>query len=227
MAIINGSNMILYVEGDGAVGSVGVMYPIACDTQCDFEIKVQTIDTSVKDNGYYSSVVAALVSVSLSGTGLVDFSQIMGVAGLQTKILSRATVSYKFTVNVSDTLNVIYSGLGILTDLKITGAVKNAAIFAYMIAGSGAPSVANNIPAGGGVIPQDVTQPYSLSFTATAGQTSYTDSSLIGATILAFFFSGLNIYIGPGSNQFNSTTGTLSWSFSAQSGAQGLVLYKK
>lgn len=229
---IEGKNLIVYVQGDGETGETDELYPIACDRNCSLVINSEFIETTVKDNGYNKTFLPTLVSYQITGDGLTDYSKVMGTQSLQSKILKRRLVSFKFEARQSDTEAVIYSGQGYLQEVSLSGPVNGSATFSYQLIGYGELDIENTIPVegGGGTPVEDMAQLYPLQFTATTAQKTYQNNALIGATLVAFYFSGYTIYSGSDSDEysgFNATTGTISWEFESVNDARGLILYKK
>lgn len=232
MSVIAGKNLLVYVQGDGTIGDTGEVYPIGCDRTCTLVIQSDMIETTIKDNGYNKTFLPTTVSYQISGDGLTDFSKQMGAQSLQTKILNRTLITFKFQAKESDTEAIIYSGQGYLQDVQINGPANGVTTYSYQLIGTGALEIDNTIPVsgGGGTPADDMAQVYRLQFIATDSQTTYQNNALTGATLLGFWLEDHCLYNGTDSDEMaglTSSTGTLTWNYEASNGMRAIIIYKK
>jgi predicted secreted protein len=235
--IINGKDLMLYVYGDGNIGTVDELYPVACDKTCSLEIDSDILETTVKDSGYWKTFLPSFNSAKITGDGLVDYSKTMGLQSLQSKIMQRTLVVFKLVAELSDTEKVIYGGQGYLTSVTVSGAVGSAASFSYQLTATGEPDIDNTIPVeGGDGTPADaMAQIYPIYFRTTTDQTSYQNDALVSASLILFSIEGVIIFkadgLGPDGEStwdgFDPATGTLSWTFKTENLSRGYILYKK
>lgn len=230
--IVQGKDLLVYVQGDGAIGQADQLYPIACDKTCTMAINMDMIETTTKDNGYFRTYLPTLASIQVTGDGLIDYSKIMGAQSLQSKALNRQIVSFKLVAQIGLNEQVIYTGQGYLRAVSVSGSVDGAATFSYEIIGTGQPDIDNTVPVegGGGQPVEDMAQVYPLQFIATQGQKTYQNDALIGATLIRFTIQSQDLYKGSGDYQMtglNSTTGTLTWNYEAEEGNECIITYKK
>lgn len=232
MSITQGKNLLVYIAGDGVNGTLDENYPIGCDKTCTVATTVDLLETTTKDSGYNRTFLPATVSSTISGDGLVDFTKTMGVQSLQKKALARTLVNFKFESAEIDSERIIYSGVGYLTSVQMSGPAEGAATFSYSIQVSGELSIDNTITVEGGDGQDNTTmaQVYRLQFTTTSGQKTYQNDALVGATLLSFTLEDHDLYEGTDSDDMTgltSTTGTLTWKYAAGNGQRAIIIYKK
>lgn len=230
--IIPGKNMMVYVNGDGVHGDTDKLYPIGCDKNCSLNITSELIETTVKDSGYYKSFLPSFVQWGISGDGLVDYSKVWGIQSLQDVLLNRQIVIVKLQAKLSETEAITYSGTGYLQNVVISGPAEGSEVYTYQLAGTGKLEIDNTIPVegGGGTPTDDMAQVYRIQFTTTAGQTSYQNDDLIGATLLLMTLEDHCLYKGTDSDNMaglNPSTGTVSWNYEAGTGMRAIIIYKK
>ncbi len=99
---------------------------VSCLTDATFSITRNTRDTTCKDSGGWSNVLAAAGSWEMSGTALFSFDGTYTYNDLFTLISTGATASVKWGSTVTG--DTIYSGTGLLTSLEATspGTDENA-----------------------------------------------------------------------------------------------------
>jgi len=99
---------------------------VSCLTDATFSITRNTRDTTCKDSGGWSNVLAAAGSWEMSGSALFSFDGTYTYDDLYTLITTGATASVKWGSTVTG--DTIYSGTGLLTSLEATspGTDENA-----------------------------------------------------------------------------------------------------
>lgn len=231
MSIIAGKNLLVYVQGDGVTGDKDTNYPIGCDKNCTLVIQGDMLETTVKDNGYNKTFLPTTVSYQITGDGLTDFTKQMGTQSLQTKILNRTLLTFKFQAQQSENEAIIYSGQGFLQSVQMSGPADGATTYSYQLIGTGALEIDNAIPVSGGGTPAgDMANVYRLQFTATDAQKTYQNDALTGATLLGFWLEDHCLYDGTDSDEMaglTSSTGTLTWNYEASNGMRAVIIYKK
>lgn len=235
--IVQGKNLMIYIQGDGAIGQADELYPIACDKTCTISMGSDFIETTVKDNGYFRTFLPTLVSIQITGDGLIDYSKVMGVQSLQSKILNRQIVVFKFVAYVGQNEQVIYTGQGYFKTVESSGNVEGGATFNYVIVGTGEPDIDNTVPVdgGGGTPVDDMANIYPLYFRTTNDQTSYQNAVLIGAKLILLSIEQVILFkddgLGPTGEthwtSFDPATGTVKWNFKTFNKSRGFIVYKK
>lgn len=235
--IIQGKNLLVYVQGDGEIGNTDELYPIGCDKTCTLSIDAELKETTIKDNGSWKTYVSGLRGVQIAGDGLIDYTRVMSAHSLQNKIINGQIVVFKLVAELTESERVIYSGQGYLNNVTIGGPAEGSATYSYNIIGTGAPDIDNNIPVegGGGTPTDDMAQVYPLYFRTTTDQTSYQNDVLIGAKLLMLSIEQVILFkddeLGPIGEthwtEFNSATGTVTWNFNTFNKSRGYIQYKK
>lgn len=232
MSILAGKNLMVYITGTGAIGDTLQSYPIGCDKTCTITSATDMLETTSKDNGYYRTFLPTLVSYQITGDGLVDYTKTMGVQSLQSLINTRKLISFKFESAEINSERIIYSGVGYLTQVQLSGPADGAASFSYQIQVTGELSIDNTFTTetGGGQSNDTVAQVYRLQFTTTSGQKTYQNASLVGASIIRFTIEDHELYQGSDDDDMtglDSDTGTLTWNYAPGANNRAIITYKK
>lgn len=126
MATVNGTNLIVSIGGT-AQGHA---------KECDLDITNAARDiTSKASSGWKDTAADGLRAWKVSGKGLVDFSDTVGVSSIFAAFTNRASVSVTF--GIAGTGNKYYSGTGVIKDLKVAGPVEDNATYDFEIEGAG------------------------------------------------------------------------------------------
>lgn len=235
--MIQGKNLLVYIQGDGINGDTDEVYPIGCDKNCDLTTQSDFLETTVKDNGYWKTVLPTTLSYQLTGDGLADYSRTVGLPAMQLKIGTRKIISWKMIAEDNLGNECIYSGVGYLQVVGSSGPVEGSMTYNYSIIGTGAYDIDNNIPneGGGGTPVDDMANIYPLYFRTTTDQTSYQNDILVGASLVLFSIEQVIIFkdddqgLEGESNWdgFDPATGTVTWLFTTENKSRGYIIYKK
>jgi len=111
---------------------------ISCLTDATFSITRNTRDTTCKDSGGWSNVLAASASWEMSGSALFSFDGTYTYDDLYALIVAGASATVKWGSTVAG--DTVYSGTGLLTSLEATspGTDENAT-YSFTFMGVGAP----------------------------------------------------------------------------------------
>lgn len=231
MSVVQGKNLLVYLQGTGDIGDTDTVYPIGCDKDCTLVIDIGMMEVVAPENGNYRAVLPTLVGYQITGSGLVDYTKQMGAQSLQALAKARRLVVFKFKAVVSENQSVIYSGQGYFKNVTLSGPVTGGATYSYVLIPTLDIDINNTVPVSGSGTPaDDMAQTYKLPFTATTGQKTYQNDELIGATIIDFIMEGLSINEGSLDDEFtglDSSTGILTWNFPVLNGNRAIIIYKK
>lgn len=230
--ILQGKDIILYAKGDGVIGDADTLYPMACARNCILNITSDMLEVTNPDSGIFKSFLPTYVGYTVSGSGLSDFSKVMGVRSLKERILNRNIIVFKFVATNEEGETSIYSGQGYVRNIRVDGPVQGASTFSYEIIGTDTINTESTIPIddGSGTPSDEMAQVLRKQFIAVQGQHTYQDADLIGATMLFFTAAGQPLYKGDGNYQMtglNSVTGILTWNYPLAAGSECILLYKK
>lgn len=111
---------------------------VSCLTDATFSINRNTRDTTCKDSGGWSNVLAASASWEMSGSALFSFDGTYTYDDLYALITTGASATVKWGSTVTG--DTVYSGTGLLTSLEATspGTDENAT-YSFTFMGVGAP----------------------------------------------------------------------------------------
>jgi predicted secreted protein len=114
---------------------------VSCLTDATFSINRNTRDTTCKDSGGWSNVLAASASWEMSGSALFSFDGTYTYDDLYALITTGASATVKWGSTVTG--DTVYSGTGLLTSLEATspGTDENAT-YSFTFMGVGAPTSA-------------------------------------------------------------------------------------
>ena len=114
---------------------------VSCLTDATFSINRNTRDTTCKDSGGWSNVLAASASWEMSGSALFSFDGTYAYDDLYALITTGASATVKWGSTVTG--DTVYSGTGLLTSLEATspGTDENAT-YSFTFTGVGAPTSA-------------------------------------------------------------------------------------
>lgn len=203
MALVQGSDVLLKIANGGSLNAV------ACNASCTMEITTDTFETTFEETGSTRSFIPNKHTASLRGNGPIILGQDVRVSDIVQYQLNKTIITWEFRYT-DGTDTVVYSGNGFFTSTNIDGAVSQAAQCDYTIQITGAISITAAPPLGDG-------DPQIYTYIATGGETTISDSDLIGALLLDIERSGIGIQIitsgTPTGSQvkFTSLTGTLEW----------------
>jgi hypothetical protein len=227
---VRGINAVAYIF-DGGVWKLYV-----CATNIELSVNTEFIETSVSGSGLWATYAPTKNSFTLSLSGVVDLDETgtLSLPDLRQKQITQETLLLRFQ-RTDDSGNV-YTGVYadelnfFITNSTDAGPFDGMNTFTITGQGTGAltqiftPIVP--VPVGTGLV-------YRYEFTATANQTTLTDATLIGKTILEFNIDGLGAgkIITSGTPvgtevKYISVTGEFDWAIPAEDGEEGYILYQ-
>lgn len=218
MSIVQGKNVLLKVyRTDG-------YYSIACNASCTLDLSVDEIESTFLGSGAQKTYIPGRVSQTLKGNGPIYLSRDISASDVYSLAVSRQPIQWSFEMTDNDNNVISYSGGGFFTSVSITGDVNNAATCDYTIRVSGDVTASNTLPGLG----QDDVSVYM--YTATGGETTISNSVLIGSTVIDVERNGIGLIVvssSPNTNQvqFNSSTGSLTFDYALGAGEYIQVIY--
>lgn len=126
MAVINGRTLVILINGN-VIGHA---------KNHSIEMSDAGIDTTSKDSAGFETSIGGLKSVSLSGDGLIDYSDSYTVDDLTSAWLAGTIVSYQFTTDTSS--EKYWTGNGRIEQLSMSAANEEAATYSFSIKGTAA-----------------------------------------------------------------------------------------
>lgn len=127
MATINGTNLIISVGGT-AQGHA---------KECDIDISNAGRDITTKSSGGWKEAASdGARAWKITGKGLVDFSDTVGVSSLYASMLARTNVNVIFGAATSQTK--YYYGAAVIKSLKAGGPLEESSTYDFELEGTGA-----------------------------------------------------------------------------------------
>ena len=131
-SVMNSTDVVIQVSSDGVTYDI-----IGKTTSASLSVSMATRDTSTKDSAGWMEVLEGQKSWTLSGEGLVVYSN----AGKSTAddlytFLANRTLTYvKFGSTATD--EIAYTGTGFFTEFSNEAGVEENATFSFSFQGSG------------------------------------------------------------------------------------------
>lgn len=222
---ILGKDVLLYKTD--AFSGIDVLF--ACGRSCVLNTQLTTRQVTNYNSQFFQEFKPDMLGWSINADGLMiingyTFHQII------VDQINRQPIFVKFAVDGGSDGMYIYSGYCYIISVTLSGQYTDVATYMVQLQGTGRLNTSGSIiPIGG-----DNVQQYQ--YTAVGGETSISDASLIGRTVLYVSVGGIDVgYIHndgtvPNGNDvtFNSTTGTITFSLDnvLQANTFIRVLYK-
>lgn len=219
MSLVQGRNVLLKVQKNG------VFQSIACNTQCSLETSVGSIRTTFRGSGAKEGYLPTTVNKILNGNGPIYLDQNLTAIDIQNIADNRELISWQFDVEDNSSNVASFSGYGFFTSVKLTGDVNNPSDCAYTIQVTGATETT----IGPGTGPANNIDVYL--YIATGGETTISNSVLIGTTVIDVERNGVGLVVKTTSAtsanevQFTSGTGTLTFGYALGQGEYIQVIY--
>lgn len=184
MGIVLGKDFLLTVF-DG-----GFYKPLACDTDCSFEITTDTIETSVTGAGDWATFEGTRLSWSVSANGAVYLEVVnqLDIAELQAIQINKMKPLIHATLTSVDGKTYEVSGYVIITSSVVSGSYNGVTTFSISAKGTGKLNQS--------FVPSPINPPGNvnrLEFTLADGEDTYTNALLIGKKILEVIKGSLSI----------------------------------
>jgi len=122
---INGTLLILYVN-EVAVGS--------CTTH-SINVNAATRDATTKSSGGWEESLEGLINWSISGSGLVLYSDTYGFSALFSQAVARTPVTVKFSTEVSG--DTFWHGSARITELTADAPQEESTTYTFNFKGTG------------------------------------------------------------------------------------------
>jgi hypothetical protein len=222
---VKGENVVCYIFDSG----VWKLY--VCATTAELNVNTDFIETSVSGSGLWATFSPTKNSFTLTLSGVVSLNETGSLAlpDLRQKQISQQTLLMRF--QRTDEGGAIYTDelSFFITNSTDSGSFDGVNIFNISGQGTGpitqifTPTVP--VPIGAGLV-------YRYDYTATANETGFTDSGLIGKTILEVNTDGVGnqvIFSGTpvGSEvKYISSTGQFIWAIPMEPGEGIYILYQ-
>lgn len=226
---VKGEKVVCYIFDSG----VWKLY--VCATSAELNVNTEFIETSVTGSGKWASYAPTKNSFTITLQGVVSLSETgaLGLPDLRQKQIAQETILMRFqrTDESGNTYTGVYADElnFFITNSTDSGSFDGMNIFSITGQGTGAitqifaPVVP--VPVSAGLV-------YRYEYTATANETGFTDSNLIGKTILEINTDGVGsqvIYSGtPVGNEvkYISATGQFIWAIPMEPGEEIYILYQ-
>lgn len=131
--IMNSSDVVIRIGTDGSTfTTIGKM------TSASLSVSVETRDTTNKDSGAWNESLVGMKSWTLSGEGLVVYSN-TGKAtpdDVYTYLNDRTEIYIEFGSETAD--EIYYSGQGFITEFTNDSGFEDNATFSFSVQGNGA-----------------------------------------------------------------------------------------
>lgn len=218
MALVQGKNTLLKVLDGGNYKT------IACNASCSLDMNIEEIESTFIGSGAEKAYIPGRVTSTLRGNGPIFLNRDLDVADIYAIAKSRQLITWSFEMTDEDSNSLSYSGTGFFTKIGITGDVSSAAVCDYDIRVTGAVNASSTLPSAG------TGDAEVLVYTASGGETSFSDAALISATVIDVERNGVGLIVvgtTPSVNevQFNSGTGTLTFNYALGAGEYIQVIY--
>ena len=128
MALINGTNLVIKIDGN----------PILKATTASLEMSVDMPDATTKDSAGWAEFFAGVRSWTLSSDGLVDYASSGSVETdeLVTLLINRAAVAVEFATSTAGDMKL--SGNAYITSISQTADMESPSGFSVSFQGTGA-----------------------------------------------------------------------------------------
>lgn len=223
--IVAGQDFVIYIF-DGGVWKLYV-----CATSGELNVSTDMIETSIAGNGLWASFVPSKNSFTLTLSGVVSLNVVEALTLPELRQIQVAQKPLLTRFQRTDVSGNVYTDefTFFITNSTDSGSFDGVNIFNISGQGTGpitqifTPTVP--VPIGAGLV-------YRYDYTATANETGFTDSGLIGKTILEVNTDGVGnqvIFSGTpvGSEvKYISSTGQFIWAIPMEPGEGIYILYQ-
>lgn len=124
--VINGTDLLLYVEGVAIAGSASHSLTLNSETR----------DTTNKDTAKWRTVLGGRLTWGISGSGMFAFDATYGYSQLMALLIAGTVVTLKFSTEVAG--NKHWSGEAIITKIDMEAPDGQNTTFSYEFVGKGA-----------------------------------------------------------------------------------------
>lgn len=128
MALVNGTDLVLYVL-DGATNKA-----FGHSRSFTLSVEANPIDATSRSSSGWSEFIMGSRSFTLDFEGLVDYSDNIDPAWLETAIENKTKFLVKFTTNLAGSL--IYNGYVYISSLTIDGPMEDVVTYSGTLQGT-------------------------------------------------------------------------------------------
>jgi predicted secreted protein len=128
MALVNGTDLVLYVL-DGATNKA-----FGHSRSFTLSVEANPIDATSRSSSGWSEFIMGSRSFTLDFEGLVDYSDDIDPAWLETAIENKTKFLVKFTTNLAGSL--IYNGYVYISSLTIEGPMEDVVTYSGTLQGT-------------------------------------------------------------------------------------------
>lgn len=128
MALVNGTDLVLYVL-DGATNKA-----FGHSRSFTLSVEANPIDATSRSSSGWSEFIMGSRSFTLDFEGLVDYSDDIDPAWLETAIENKTKFLVKFTTNLAGSL--IYNGYVYISSLTIDGPMEDVVTYSGTLQGT-------------------------------------------------------------------------------------------
>jgi predicted secreted protein len=209
--IVQGQDILLKVSNGGALNS------IACNASCALEMVMDTLETTFEETGADRTWLQNKRTTTLRGSGPIFLDRSVRASDVMQFMLDKTELTWEFSGSDTDGNTMVYSGTGFFEQCTIEGTIGQAATCDYLMRVNGGISIVAPPPTGEG-------DPEIYTYEATGGETTISDSDIIGAVMLDIEREGIGLQIitagTPTGSQvkFTSATGTLEFGYALGAG---------
>lgn len=223
MSLVNGINGLLYFFENGQ------WYPAACYRSSSISISVDTVDTSVSGTGLWTTSAPTRISASGTIEGLVSLNptSMLSLADLTARMIAQTKMLFRQQAQAQDGTYYTEQGYCYLVGRPWTNSFDNVGTFSFDF------KVTGEITQLFTPIVQPSPIMYRYEYTATGGETTFTNAALIDKQLIAGgkdmgSFPALVTGTSPASNELGYVvaTGQLSWAIAAEPGEKIWVNYQ-
>ncbi len=222
MSLVKGENVIL------AFFENGQWYQYACARSASININIETIDTSVSGNGRWVTNQPTRNSFSGTFEGIVSLHNvdILSLPDIESRAMAQTEMLFRYQSTAADGTIYTKQGYCFFTGTSQVASFDNVSTFNINFIGNGQLTQVFT------PILQPTPIMYRYEYTATGGETGFTDASLIGKDIQSVSKDGVDnakIVTGtPGSKevQYVTATGQFVWAIPFDVGEIAVINYQ-
>ena len=129
-AIVNGTNMVLYVRS----GDTNI--PFAASKSCSFDVSTDMTDVTCLSSGWFREFKPDMSTWTITCDGLITIGDNIDYKNLLDYQLARTKINIRFTIPHAATTTTI-NGYGFITSVSIGAPSENAGTYSVSIQGTG------------------------------------------------------------------------------------------
>ena len=179
--IVKGENIVLFIYDSG------MWKPVVCGRDCSFETVAEDVETSITGSGPWRTYEYSSLSwtCSFDGVILLDGSNEMSLPDLRAIQYGRQKVLLRY--QREDDLGNVYTdeGNALISSISDSGNYSDVGVFSISLKGTG--------PLSSVIVPTPTTdgKAYRFEYTASGGETGFSDGSLVNVSILDVVVDGI------------------------------------